>query len=37
MTCNNAIAANELIVNNLNGFVINLNVKKWTKDIISIE
>jgi len=34
ITCNNAGAANELIINNLNGFVINLNVKKWTKKIL---
>ena len=27
ITCNNAGAANELIINNFNGFVINLNVK----------
>jgi len=36
ITCNNAGAANELIINNFNGLVLKLKVKLWSQEIIKI-
>ena len=36
ITCDNAGAANELIINNINGYVLKMNINSWVKKIESL-